>query len=61
MYFRQFFGTAKEGGIMNRKILFYPYGEQGYNDLHAQLHTLTGGGVSRLKNHQVVEFVDSSK
>ncbi len=61
MYFKEFFTRGRHGQIKDKEIIFYPYGEQGHNDLHAQLHSLTDHSVSQLKNHNDVKFVDSSK
>jgi Bacteriophage abortive infection AbiH len=61
MYFKQFLARCWTGGLINKKIVFYPYGEQGHIDLHKQLHILTQHNVSNLKNLVDISFCDSSQ
>jgi Bacteriophage abortive infection AbiH len=61
MYFRNFFQQCWTGQISNRKIIFYPYDEQGHIDLHKQLQILTQRNVSNLKNLNDISCRDSSQ
>jgi Bacteriophage abortive infection AbiH len=61
MYFKQFFQHCLARTLGYKKVVFYPYGEEGYNDLHQQLHILTQHNVSSLKNSIDIFCCDSSQ
>lgn len=59
-YFKDFLyhATFKDRGKKTHNILLFHYGEEGYNNLFAQLDTLTSSRISGLKHFNNVETID---
>lgn len=59
-YFKQFFATASEEGIIkqNRTIKLFFYDQTAYRDLHIQLDSLTNNGLMGLKQENSFQSIE---
>lgn len=59
-YFDDFFKNQTIKNCRNKKIVFYHFGQDAYDDIIWQLKTLTNNRISYLKQYNEIQFKDSS-